>query len=45
MVLGTHLKLSVAEFSEKIFFGPKLGKKAQNGPKPALIQFIGKFGH
>ena len=35
-----------AGFSEKkIFFAPKLRKKAQYGPKTWFFQFIGKFGH
>ena len=33
-----------AGFSGRVFFAPKLGKRAQNGPKTGFFQFVGKFG-
>ena len=41
------MKLCVTEanFPEKFFLPPKLGKFAKNGPKTGFFEFIEKFGH
>ena len=40
MVLETHMKLSKADFVEKIVSPQKLGICTKNGPKTGFFEFI-----
>ena len=45
MVLESHVKVCVTEpdFLGKFFLPPKLGKRAQNGPKTGFFQLENLF--